>query len=331
MWDTKVGGQPKWVSKPYTNPWGTYAQAGGKIEANGLFYAAGWDGEIHAYDVNNGNEVFDFKSAAAGANTPYGVYPFYGGITVTADGKIIAQTAEHGNGVLSMYPGESMYVIDAKTGASLWNMTGWWNYGALADGTWVVQNNYDNRIYAFGKGPTATTVEAPLTQIAKGTSFIIQGAVTDQSPGAKDTAAISDQYMSVWMAYHYEQQPLPSTFPCDCAGVPVTLTATDLNRNTVTIGTAVADSDGNFAYTWTPTTTGSYIITATFSGSNSYYPSHAETCVVVGTVSGSVVPTPPATAPAPGGVSASTWYIIVAAIVAIIIVVVAAIALRRRK
>jgi hypothetical protein len=224
-----------------------------------------------------------------------------------------------------------MYVIDAKTGASLWNMTGWWNYGALADGTWVAQNNYDNRIYAFGKGPTATTVEAPLTQIAKGTSFIIQGAVTDQSPGAKDTAAISDQYMSVWMAYHYEQQPLPNTFPCDCAGVPVTLTATDLNRNTVTIGTAVADSDGNFAYTWTPTTTGSYIITATFSGSNSYYPSHAETCVVVGTVSGSVVPTPPATAPAPGGVPASTWYIIVAAIVAIIVVVVAAIALRRRK
>jgi hypothetical protein len=221
-----------------------------------------------------------------------------------------------------------MYVINSKTGASLWNMTGWWNYGALADGVWVVQNNYDNQIYAFGKGPTATTVEAPLTQIAKDTSFIIQGTVTDQSPGAKGTPAISDQYMSEWMAYLYEQQALPSTFPCDCAGVPVTLTATNLNRQTTTIGTAVVDSSGNFAYTWAPTTAGSYIITATFGGSNSYYKSSAETCIVVGSVSGEVTPSP---APAPGGETVATWYIVAAAVVIIIIVILAAIILRRRK
>lgn len=324
MWNCRTGGPPVWISKPYTNAWGTYAQSGGELEANGLFYAAGWDGEIHAYDITNGNQVFDFHSANAGYNTPYGLYPFYGGITVTADGKLIAQTAQHGNGVLAMYQGQSMYVIDAKSGASLWNMTGWWNYGALADGVWVVQNNYDNQIYGFGKGPTATTVEAPLTAVGTGTSMVIQGTITDQSPGAKGTAAISDQYMSLWMAYQYEQQSLPSTFPCHSAGVQVTVTATSSSGSTTTIGTAISDSSGNFAITWTPSATGMYIITASFAGSQSYYGSNAETHVVVGTVSSGVTP-------APGSTPATTLYIIAAAIIVIVIVVVAAVALQRRR
>ena len=277
-WDIQTGGAPIWVSTPYNNPWGAYAQSGGEMVAYGLFYAAGWDGMIHAYNVTTGVQEFEFSSAIAGYNTPYGVYPFYGGITVTADGKIFAQTGQHGNGVTTMYQGQALYVIDATTGKSLWNMTGWFNNGALADGVWVVQNNYDNQIYAFGQGPSATTVTA---SAGVGNTVTIQGTVTDQSPGAIGTPAIADQYMSTWMAYLYEQQALPSNFPCDKAGVQVTFTAFDPNHNTITIGSAISDSNGHYALEWTPPsgTPGLYTITATFNGTDSYYGSVAQTSI----------------------------------------------------
>jgi hypothetical protein len=325
-WDVKKGGQPVWVSQPYTDPWGMYAQAGGEMSAFGLYYAAGFDGEIHAYNVINGNQVFDFHSASAGYNTPYGVYPFYGGITMTADGKIFAQTGQHGNGVEPMYRGEGLYVVNATSGASLWNMTGWFNNGALADGMWVTQNNYDNLIYCFGKGPSATTVTATP---GVGNVVTIQGTVTDQSPGAKDTAAIADQYMSTWMEYLYEQQPLPANFPCDTAGVQVTLTAIDPNGIAINIGTATSDIYGHYAFTWTPPSTisGLYTIIASFSGTNSYYGSIGETSISADSA--------PVAAPisAPASV-VSTYFVpaVVAIIIVIIIVgaVLAVLTLRKR-
>jgi len=356
MWNCRTGGQPVWISQPYTNAWGTYAQSGGELEANGLFYAAGWDGEIHAYSVANGNQVFDFHAANAGFNTPYGVYPFYGGITVTADGKLIAQTAQHGNGVLAMYQGQALYVINATSGQSLWNMTGWWNYGALADGVWVVQNNYDNQIYAFGQGATATTVESTLTAITQGQSVVIQGTVTDQSPGAKGTPAISDKSMTAWMAYLYEQQSL-STHP---TGVQVHLTAIDPNGNTEDLGYVTSDASGLFSYMFQPPVPGKYTIVATFAGSNSYYGSSAETTIgVVAAAAASAVPvvtptvpptsaptTVPTIAPTPTPTIAATpspvvvppgsgipvaTYIAITAVIIIIVAVAAALILRRRK
>jgi hypothetical protein len=312
-WDIQKGGQPMWISQPYANPWGMYAQSGGEMSAFDIFYAAGWDGEIHAYNVTNGNEQFTFSSANSGYETPYGVYPFYGGITVTADGKIFAQTGQHGNGVPTLYRGQALYVVDAKTGQSLWNMTGWFNYGAMADGVWVTQNNYDNQIYAFGKGPSAVTVSATP---GVGNTVTIQGTVTDQSPGAAGTAAIADQYMSEWMAYQYEQQTLPDDFPCATAGVEVTLSAIDPNGNSVNIGSAVSDSNGHYSLKWdVPTDAGPgiYTITAAFNGTNSYYGSNAETSVATTAVTPTPTPTP--TPPV-----VDTYFI--PAVIAIIVVVI---------
>jgi len=328
-WNVKTGAFNWGPVQVSTNGWALFNWETTFV-ADNIVYNWGFDGQVHAVDTATGNILWNFDAGPAGSLNPYGVNSLYQGILI-ADGKLYTQTGDHGNGAQPLYQGEMLYCMDQKTGQSLWNMSGWFLQPAIADGIMLTQNEYDNLIYAFGKGPTAMTIDAPLTQIAKGTSFVIKGTLTDQSPGkAKGTAAVSDQFMSDWMAYIYEQVPLPSTFPSDC-GVGITLTATDLNHNTVTIGTATADADGNFAYTWTPQTAGSYIIVASFSGSNSYYGSHAETSIVVGSVSGAVTPTPPPTAPAPGGVPVSTWYIIVAALVIIIVVIVAAIALRRRK
>jgi len=331
-WNVKTGAFNWGPAVTSTNGWALFNWETDFV-ADNIVYSWGFDGYVHAFDTATGTSVFNFNAGDAGSLNPYGTNALYQGILI-ADGKLYAQTGDHGNGAQPLYQGEWLYCMDKNTGRSLWNMSGWFNQPAIADGVMLTQNLYDNQIYAFGKGPTAMTVEAPLTAVATGTSMVIQGTVTDQSPGAKGSAAISDQYMSQWMAYKYEQQQLPSTFPCDNAGVQVTLTATSPSGSTTTIGTVNSDSSGNFAITWTPSTTGMYIITATYSGSNSYYGSNAETHVVVGTVSSGVTPsvstTPPPASP-PGSTPASTLYAIAAAIIVIVIVIVAAIALQRRR
>ena len=46
---------------------------------------------------------------------------------------------------------------------------------AVADGYLVYLNLYDMQIYCIGKGPSATTVEAPMTAITAGDSVVIRG------------------------------------------------------------------------------------------------------------------------------------------------------------
>ncbi len=89
----------------------------------------------------------------------------------------------------------------------------------LADGVLCYYNYYDNSIYAVGKGPSAVTVEAPLTGVAVDQTMIIQGMVTDESAGAKAQVAsgefnivpaMSDASQAAWMEYIYMQQALSS-------------------------------------------------------------------------------------------------------------------------
>jgi len=203
-------------------------------------------------------------------------------------------------------------------------------------------NNYDNQIYAFGKGPSATTVTASPKTLTSDSYALIEGSVTDQSPGAKDTPAISDKFMSTWMEYLYMQQANPSmNLPGD-AGVPVTLTATGPDGKLITIGTTTSDCTGNFAITWTPPTEGLYTISANFLGTDSYWPSSAITHISVGKTAPSPSPvastsqsSPPSTSPSaptpPGEISPTELYLIAVAIIVIIVIIAAAVILRRRK
>ena len=73
-----------------------------------------------------------------------------------------------------------MWAIDAYTGEGVWNMSGAYQggrnaMGALAEGILVTHNAMDNRIYAFGKGPSSISASANPKVIAKGTSVVIEG------------------------------------------------------------------------------------------------------------------------------------------------------------
>jgi hypothetical protein len=271
-----------------------------------------------------------------------------------ADGKIFAIGGEHSPNV-PLYKNERLYAIDAYTGKEVWNLTGWSSSGLgeaaanmyVADGYLLFHNLYDGQIYCIGKGPSATTVSAPQLAATKGSSVMITGSVTDQSPGAKGAAAISDEYMTPWMEYLYMQKPVPG----NAKGVTVKLTAIDPNGNSQDIGNVTTDLKGNFGKMWKPQLEGQYTIIATFEGSESYWPSYdtaylgvdpaQATPTAAPTPTPTVAPTPtptvaptasPSPAPSPPGTGLGTeYYVAIAAVVIIAAVAAVAVFLRKRK
>src|SRR5208282_4469017 len=113
----------------------------------------------------------------------------------------------------------------------------------LAYGIMTTLNAYDNQIYAYGQGPSATTVSAPSVGVTTATPVTITGTVMDISAGSQQEAVaanfphglpcVSDASMTQFMEAVYEQQPMPTNI----TGVQVTLTAIDSNHNLINIGT----------------------------------------------------------------------------------------------
>ncbi len=98
---------------------------------------------------------------------------------------------------------------------------------------------------------------------------------------------VSDESMTGWMEYVYKQHPCPS----NATGVPVTLSVIDSNGNYRPIGQTTTDASGCFSYQWTPDIPGKYTVIAKFAGSESYYPSSAETALYAGAQSATSAPT----------------------------------------
>jgi hypothetical protein len=164
-----------------------------------------------------------------------------------------------------------------------------------------------------------------------GDAVLVQGTVTDQSPGmtlqgmpAAGTPAISDANMREWMEYLYEQKPIPA----DAVGVDVTLAVLDPNGNIYEVAAATSDMTGLFSATFDPMVPGLYTVIATFAGSNSYYGSCAETAI-------NVMEAPEATpAPTPTPAPMTDTYVLglgAAAIVAIVVIGLVIILMLRRR
>jgi outer membrane protein assembly factor BamB len=314
--DAATGNQ-LWVSDPTDYPWGTYP--GNAVIANGMVYFGAYDGNVHAFDVETGERVWKFSSGNSGLETPYGTWPIFGNMMVTPT-VIYAANNEH-SPTIPLYRDEKLYALDATTGESLWSITGYWNPNAIVDGYLVGYSAYDNRMYVFGKGPSATTVTAPKTEVMQGQKMVIEGTVTDQSTGAMDSPAISDEDMSAWMEYMYMQQP----FPSDVTGVDVSIDVIDTNGNFRNIGTATSDISGVYSLVWEPDIPGKYTVIATFAGSDSYGSSFAQTNFYV---EEAPAPTPPPeSTPAPQ----TDTYVLGTGIAILAVVVIFGLLLLRKK
>ncbi len=68
--------------------------------------------------------------------------------------------------------------------------------------------------------------------------------------------------------------------PSNTTGVPITLSVVDANGNFREIGTTTSN-DGFFSLNWKPDIAGAYTVYASFTGSESYYPTHAVTAFAV--------------------------------------------------
>ena len=303
-------------------------------------------GSVYSYNITTGKLLWTYTPTQIGYESPYGDYPAQ--LACISDGKIFIYSSPLWR-TNPNWRGSYLRCINASNGAELWKVL---HYGSavVADGFAVGLNLYDNQLYCYGKGPSATTVTASPEISNRGSSVLIKGTVTDQSPGAIDTPAISDANMQGWMEYLYAQQAMPS----NAVGVKVHITAIDPNGNFQDIGTVTSDKDGLYSTMWKPPVDGKYTVTATFEGSNSYYPSHAVTAfgvdpapaaaIVTPAPTQNTVPTQTPTTPAqttsvspsanvipPNSAGSTTTYVAIGAAVIIIVAAAAALILRKRK
>jgi len=333
-------GLKKWDSDPMTSPWGSYGDLG-PIIAYDRLYASCYDG-LHCWDINTGTEIFHFTSGNAGIETPYGTWVGRntGGLYI-ADHKCYWYTgAWHPTPIMNK--GDKLYCVDAMSGTNLWNFSFFGQNALVAQGNLVAMNGYDNQLYCFNRGPTTTTVDVSPKVATTGSTIMIEGTVTDQSPAAKELVesgrfsmvpAIADIDMDPWMEYLYSQQPKPE----DITGVPVYLTAIRSDGTEIDLGYVISDKNGQYGRMWTPPAQDTYRIVATFKTTDSYWTSTAETLLgVTGGYSPGAFMEPeltgqPTTTPA--AASGISTEVIIVAVVAIAVLIGAAsyIALRKRK
>jgi hypothetical protein len=261
----------------------------------GMLLSPSWGGVILAYNITTGDIVWNYTASNVGWESPYGNYPI--NIFAICDDKIYTLTGEHSISQ-PMYRGPNLRCINATTGEEIWKILGFsanggaslgGQYAQMADGKVLALNFFDNEIYCFGKGPSATTVFIQDDVITHGDSALIKGTVTDQTEtgrrntnemfdfSLKGTPAISDDDMGAWMEYMFMQQARPE----NAKGVEVVLETLDPNGNFYEIGRTTSDSNGNFGLKFTPEVPGDYQILATFAGSKSYGPSYASTYLSV--------------------------------------------------
>ena len=301
---------------------------------NGTVVLSGsYGGEAYCLDLRTGEEIWTYKKPVEGANSPYGrpliVNP------VVADGKIYFGTSEH-SATTPLWRSDGLTCVDIETGEELWKIMFWGSAKNTADGILVAFNWFDGQVYAFGKGPSATTVTASPKASVHGTEVVIEGTVTDQTPTygrntlnepavfLKDTPAIADENMEEWMEYKFMEQG----FPADATGVNVTLTVIDPNNNIYEVGTATSDVNGVYGMAYEPLVPGTYQIVAYFDGTESYYGSSATTYFTVEEApAATAVPTPPPASVADMYLIPSVAGIIVAIVVVGIVLI---LMLRRR-
>ena len=301
--------------------------------AYGKLYSSAYAGVVFCYDTKTGNLLWTYGNGGtgnttnSGLETPFGHYPTF--VNAIGSGVVYTVTTEH-TIETPLFKGSLARAINATTGAEIWTVSDYTgefttlSY-AMADGynTWF--NGYDNSIYVVGRGPSATTVQAPLTPITVGNTVVIQGTVMDKSTGTTQTQqagnfpngvpVASDASMREWMGYVYQDQPEPSNF----TGVTVSLSVVDSNNNFRSIGTVTTDASGTFNLNWAPDIPGGYTIYAEFGGTNGYTPSFAETHVYA--VSAPSSPTPTPTTASNFATTTDLMLYIVGAAVAIIIAI----------
>ena len=270
----------------FTDAWGYASGNSWDIITDGKIISGSYGGTVWCYDVQTGQTLWTYD-----IENPYGEFimgPLFRFRPVfVSDGKLYIENTEH-NPREPQLRSAPFIALDLETGEEVFRIDGlrgseWSSTAIIGDGNIVTYNSHDNQVYNLGKGPSAITVEVQPKTASQDTALLIEGRVTDISPGTQDpritlrfpdgVPAVADDSMSEWMQYVYMQFPHPS----NVNGVDVTLSVIDSNNNSYEIGTATTDESGSYSFMWTPEISGKHTVIATFAGSKSYYPSTSQT------------------------------------------------------
>jgi hypothetical protein len=281
-------GEYKWTTEPemylqYYDKW--Y----GPCHGYGLFFSERMSGQTIAYDMQTGQRVWNYNCSDPYAEILWSEnFPTL--FHFVTDGKIYLSYGEHSPNLSAR--GAPMVCLNATTGEEIWRISwfsNWWGgSNVIGDSVMAGLNaGYDNRIYSFGKGASATTVSASPKISINGDKILVEGYVTDIAPGTSEydvaarfphgVPAVSDASMTDWMQYVYMQYPRPT----NVTGVGVTISVIDPNGNVYDVGTATSDASGFYSCVFKPQVPGKYTIIASFAGSKAYYGSFAETAINV--------------------------------------------------
>ena len=121
---------------------------------------------------------------------------------------------------------------------------------AISDGVMTTTNCYDNQIYAYGMGPSETTVTAPDIGVTTATPVTITGTVMDISAGSQQNAVAANFPHGLPCVSDASMTPVYGSRLHAAANAnqrnrcPVTLSVIDSNGNYRTIGTTTTDASG---------------------------------------------------------------------------------------
>ncbi|MCW4054253.1 MAG: PQQ-binding-like beta-propeller repeat protein, partial [Candidatus Bathyarchaeota archaeon] len=255
----------------------------------GMFYSGRQSGTVTCYNITTGETLWKYEVKDKYAEILWSSnFPI--GFHFLADGKIYLSYMEH-SPINPTGRGAPFVCLDAYTGEEMWTLDWfgnfWGGHAMIGDSVIVGHNGYDGRIYAIGKGPSATSVTASPKVSVHGSNVLVEGIVTDIAPGTEEYAlrarfpngvpVVCDANMSDWMEYVHmlKEQPV------DVVGVEVVVSVLDPNNNAYEVGRTTSDASGYFKLAFEPEVPGEYTVIATFEGSKSYYESFAETALLV--------------------------------------------------
>jgi hypothetical protein len=260
--------------------------------AYGKLYLGTLAGVLQAIDVKTGELLWEYTMTQPYNELVWGMGNWPIEFAFISDGKVYLLHSEH-SGNTPLPRGAPFVCLNATTGEEIFRVDGlfrftvWGGDPMIADSTAVIFSTYDNRIYAVGKGPSATTVTASPEVSVHGSSVLVKGTVTDVSPGTKDSVlqmrfpngvpAVSDECIGEWMKYVYIQFPRPA----NVTGVEVVISVLDPNNNCYEVARTTSDASGFFSAAFEPLVPGKYTVIATFEGSKAYWSSFAETAINV--------------------------------------------------
>ena len=201
----------------------------------------GLGGDIWSFDIKTGHQNWYTNTTTLigdpGIETPYSVWPLwvFTPQCFTNDVGYLGIGHEYNP---PLFHGAQLLAINLSDGKLVWSELSFSIRSvAICQGILLSMNAYDNQIYAYGKGPSATTVNAPNVGVTTATPIRITGTVMDVSAGIAQSEVaknfpnglpcVSDASQSRWMEYVYQNQVMPT----NATGVTVTLSVLDSNNN----------------------------------------------------------------------------------------------------